>query len=124
MLNSMPPEWSRRVRALPEFADTRQWNCLRHGRHSEVWRVTLASGATLIAKRGVGTEVREPQVYHDLLDPLALPHPTVFAALPDADAQILCAHAGGPATSRRRTSAQERMARRGTHDLRSACRRL
>ena len=58
MLNSMPPEWSRRVRALPEFADTRQWNCLRHGRHSEVWRVTLASGATLIAKRGVGAEVR------------------------------------------------------------------
>ena len=89
MLNSMPPAWSRRVRALPEFADTRQWNCLRHGRHSEVWRVTLASGATLIAKRGVGAEVREAQVYHDLLDPLALPHPTVFAALPDGDAQIL-----------------------------------
>ncbi len=89
MLNSMPPEWSRRVRALPEFTDTRQWDCLRHCRHSEVWRVTLASGAMLIAKRGVGAEVREAQVYHDLLVPLALPHPTVFAALPEADAQIL-----------------------------------
>ena len=98
MLNSMPPEWSRRFRALPGFADARQWDCLRHGHDSEVWRVTLASGGTLIAKRGVGAEVREAQVYHDLLDPLALQHPTVFAALRDADAQILLMEDMGPET--------------------------
>ena len=82
------PDWGRK-HGLEPLADAVRWDPLRHGVDSEVWRVVLSSGETLIAKRATGFEARESAVYHGLLEPLGVRHAMVYAAWRDDKAEIL-----------------------------------
>lgn len=88
MNDTRPPEWALPLRDLPHFTETVRWDRLRHGVDSEVWRVTLSSGRTLIAKRGARFEAQEAAVYQCLLDPLGVQHPAIYATGCAGDTQV------------------------------------
>lgn len=79
-------------------ADELTGETLRHWGSSEVWRMTSASGRSVIVKRGTDSQTAEANAYEHLVIPLGLPAPTLFRLHRDADAIILVLADVGAAT--------------------------
>ena len=85
----MRPPWAAHCHAAPFLSDVIRWERLRQGTDAEVWRVTRKSAETLIAKRGIASEAREAAVYRDVLAPLGIRCPAVYADWADGSAHVL-----------------------------------
>jgi hypothetical protein len=70
--------WTKYIHTIPLLSEWQDWQLLRQWPLSEVWRVTLKTGKTVIAKWDGGSMARELDVYQRLLTPLHIDSPTVF----------------------------------------------
>lgn len=91
MVSDVPPpnRWIPYLPQLRLLAQVTHWELLRRWSLSEVWRLTLASGGTAIAKWGRGSMRRELEVYHQLLAPLGIPRPTLYETATDSDTMVM-----------------------------------
>lgn len=89
MRRSETPVWADQAHEVPELVGVLRWDRLGHGLESEVWRVTRASGGTLIVKGATGFGVREAAVYTCLLEPLGVRRPILHRTARIGDTQIL-----------------------------------
>ncbi|HET7658618.1 MAG TPA: phosphotransferase [Bacillales bacterium] len=65
---------------LPMLSEAVAWELLRKWSLSEVWRVTLRSGESIIAKCGTDSMAKELEVYQSLLIPLNIRTPEIYAS--------------------------------------------
>lgn len=75
----LPAGWETSIPHLPLLAEARAWEPLRKWGLSEVWRVTLHSGRTCIAKRTNGSMLKEYAIYRELLIPLGISRPRLLS---------------------------------------------
>jgi len=63
---------------IPQLDDVTEWSLLRQWSLSEVYRVTLNTGATRIIKWGGQEMAREASIYQQLVNPLQIKAPYLF----------------------------------------------
>ena len=80
MTAPVPAGWEAHRERLAILEKAVDWELLRRWTLSEVYRVTLSSGETVIAKWGKGTEANELKVYRDVVEPLGVPAPRLLDA--------------------------------------------
>ncbi|MCM3340002.1 phosphotransferase [Paenibacillus sp. MER TA 81-3] len=79
----IPDRWLERAGHFPLVEQSKHWESLRQWSLSGVYRVTLLSGATVIAKWSGGKMKGEPDLYNDVLAPLHIERPCIYAAFED-----------------------------------------
>lgn len=79
-----PSKWSPYISHFPMLQDAVHWEPLRQWSLSDVWRVTLSSGKTVIAKLGNESMAGELKIYESVLQPLVLPRPRLYAAFQES----------------------------------------
>ncbi|MBN3522584.1 phosphotransferase [Paenibacillus apiarius] len=79
----IPDRWLERAGHFPLVEQAQHWELLRQWSLSGVYRVTLLSGATVIAKWSGGKMKGEPDLYNDVLAPLHIERPCIYASYED-----------------------------------------
>lgn len=83
MKQEIPSKWLPYVIRFPMLEEAVHWEPLRQWSLSDVWRVTLTTGETIIAKLGNESMAGEVKIYQSVLQPLDLPHPRLYATFED-----------------------------------------
>ncbi|MCA0988502.1 phosphotransferase [Guptibacillus algicola] len=84
-----PNAWTEYIHLVPALKNAVVWKSLRQWSLSEVWRVTMPGGNTMIAKKGMGENSREASVYEHLLRPLKVDSPIIYNAISEGSVGIL-----------------------------------
>ncbi|WP_270180884.1 phosphotransferase family protein [Alkalihalobacillus sp. CinArs1] len=84
-----PQAWTEYIHLVPALKNAVVWKSLRQWSLSEVWRVTMPGGNTMIAKKGMGENSREAAVYEHLLRPLKVDSPIIYNAISEGSVGIL-----------------------------------
>ncbi len=75
-----PEKWRGCEKAMPRLKDAVSWEPLREWSLSNVYRITLRSGGTMIAKWSGGRMVGEVDFYNGVLAPLRIERPEIYAS--------------------------------------------
>ncbi|RPF50385.1 phosphotransferase family enzyme [Aquisalibacillus elongatus] len=89
MRQVVPPKWIDYVSQSSLLEQSAYWETLREWSLSNVQRVTLDSGTTVIAKMGHESMAGELDVYQSLLEPLQLPRPDLLEVYDNETSNIL-----------------------------------
>ena len=89
VVNSPPPPWPRYLELLPALKEVVYWQPLRRLSLSEVFRVTMSSDETLIAKLGRDSEANELDIHRSVLAPLRIPSPKLIDGYRDESVSVM-----------------------------------
>jgi aminoglycoside/choline kinase family phosphotransferase len=88
-MGKIPSSFVEYTDLLPSLKGETSWELLRQWSLSEVWRVDMQEGGSVIVKKGIGENAREVTVYKDLLIPLEVDIPTIYQTLEDKEIGLL-----------------------------------
>lgn len=88
MKQEVPVKWLQYIDHFSMLKEAVHWEPLRQWTLSDVWRVTLHSGKTVIAKIGNESMAGELKIYKSILESLDLPRPSLYETYEDSSSNV------------------------------------
>ncbi|WP_243299577.1 phosphotransferase [Bacillus litorisediminis] len=88
MKQEVPSKWIPYISYFSMLEEAVKWEPLRQWNLSDVWRVTLKSGKTVVAKLGNESMAGELKIYKSILEPLDLPCPRLYESYENSTSNV------------------------------------